>query len=188
MEETGKSSFPDYLVPGSSQRAQHNGAPSWSGLPAKHGSSDLCGQAVCLLRWEQLSWQLPLNICIRKNWIASWASRYYSTARHCYFRRGGGHNPTQPLLGWGKRSNGCCDSESSTFFCPLWLHRVSRMVLFFKTFYLFYIGVQPVNNVVIVTGGQQGLQPYINLYLFSPKLLSHSGCLVTLSKVACAIQ
>ena len=78
-EETGKRSrFPDYLVPGPSQWAQHNGAPSWSSLPAKDCRSDLCGQSVCLLRWEQLSWQLPLNICIRKNWIAFWASRYYS--------------------------------------------------------------------------------------------------------------
>ena len=54
----------------------------------------------------------------------------------------------------------------------------------------FYIGVYLINNVVIVSGGQQrdSIQPYMYMYPFSPKLLSHPGCHITLSRVPCAIQ
>ena len=34
----------------------------------------------------------------------------------------------------------------------------------------------------------KGTQPYINLYLFSPKPPSHPACHITLSRVPCTIQ
>ena len=34
----------------------------------------------------------------------------------------------------------------------------------------------------------RGTQPSIYMYLFSPKLLSHPGCHITLSRFPCAIQ
>ena len=34
----------------------------------------------------------------------------------------------------------------------------------------------------------KGTQPYIYMYAFSPKLSSHPGCQITLSRVPCAIQ
>ena len=35
---------------------------------------------------------------------------------------------------------------------------------------------------------KEGIQPYMYMYPFSPKLPSHTGCHITLSKVPCAIQ
>ena len=58
---------------------------------------------------------------------------------------------------------------------------------------LFCIGIQLVNNVVIVSGGQQGnsaihIQVYLSTYPLSPRLPSHPGCHITLSRVPCAIR
>ena len=58
---------------------------------------------------------------------------------------------------------------------------------FFFLNFLFYIGVESFNNVVIFSGGQEGTEPYIYMYPFSPKLPSHPGCHITLSTVSCAI-
>ena len=41
-----------------------------------------------------------------------------------------------------------------------------------KNNFLFYIEIQPINNVVTVSGGEQGTQPHINTYPFSPRLPS----------------
>ena len=53
---------------------------------------------------------------------------------------------------------------------------------------LFYIGVQPINDVVLVFCYTYVIQLYIYMFLFSPKLLSHPGCHITLSRVPCTIQ
>ena len=54
---------------------------------------------------------------------------------------------------------------------------------FFKSF-VFCIGVQLINNVVIVSGGQQRDSAiHIYMYSFSPKLSSHPGCHITVNKV-----
>ena len=36
--------------------------------------------------------------------------------------------------------------------------------------------------------GHKGTQPYIHMYPFSPKLPSHPGCHITLSRVLCAVR
>ena len=76
--------------------------------------------------------------------------------------------------------------------CPLYwqvdsypLYHQGSLVLFFNC--LFYLGEEPINNVVIVSGGQQRTQPYLYTYPFSLKLSSHSGCHITLSRVPCVI-
>ena len=48
----------------------------------------------------------------------------------------------------------------------------------------FHIGVEPMNNIVIVSGGSAGTQPSIPMCPFS-KLPSHPGHHVTLSRVPC---
>ena len=48
----------------------------------------------------------------------------------------------------------------------------------------FHIGVEPMNNIVIVSGGSAGTQPSIAMCPFS-KLPSHPGYHVTLSRVPC---
>ena len=40
----------------------------------------------------------------------------------------------------------------------------------------------------MVSGEQEETQPYIHTYPFSPKLPSHPGCHITLSRVPCAVQ
>ena len=62
---------------------------------------------------------------------------------------------------------------------------ISFLNFFFN--FLFSIVVQPVNNVVIVSGVQQRDQPQIHMHPFSPKLPSSPGCHITLSRVPCAI-
>ena len=47
--------------------------------------------------------------------------------------------------------------------------------IFFLTFYSM-LGAELINNVMIVSGKQQGTQPYIYVYPFSPRLPSHPGC------------
>ena len=60
-------------------------------------------------------------------------------------------------------------------------------VLFFN--FSFCIGVYWINNVMIVSGKQwRDSAIYIHMYPFSPKLPSHLGCYVTLSRVPCAMQ
>ena len=46
----------------------------------------------------------------------------------------------------------------------------------------------PVNNVVTVSGGQQGTQSYIYMYPISLKLPFHPGHHIILNRVPCAIQ
>ena len=60
-----------------------------------------------------------------------------------------------------------------------------------KKKFFFCVGVEPVNNVVIVSGefqvNNEETLPYIYMYLFS-KLPSYPGCHITLSRVPCARQ
>ena len=60
------------------------------------------------------------------------------------------------------------------------------LLYFFKT----YFGILPINNVVIVLGGQRrdSAIPIPYMYLFSPKLPSHPGWRITLSTVPWATQ
>ena len=58
------------------------------------------------------------------------------------------------------------------------------MSLCLKNFLLF-IGAELMNKVVIVPGEQQGAQPYIHVYPFSPTLRSCPACDITLSRVLC---
>ena len=59
---------------------------------------------------------------------------------------------------------------------------------FFFFHFQFCIGVFLTNNAVIVSGGQPR-DPAIHTYVsILPKLLSHPGCCITLSRVPCAIQ
>ena len=54
--------------------------------------------------------------------------------------------------------------------------------------FLFYIGVQPFNNVVIVSGEQQR-NSVIHIHVSNlPRTPPHPGCQITLSKTPCAIQ
>ena len=59
--------------------------------------------------------------------------------------------------------------------------------LFFFNF-LFYIGAQLINNIMLVSGVQQSDQLRAYVYLFFFKLFSHLGCYIILSRVPCAIQ
>ena len=56
-----------------------------------------------------------------------------------------------------------------------------------RKIFKFYIWVEAVNNVVIVSGELQGTQPFIYMYPFSPRLPSHPGHNMTLSRVPCAV-
>ena len=67
--------------------------------------------------------------------------------------------------------------NSNTFFFS---HHACSLYFFS---FLFCIGVEPINNVVRVSGGAP-----LYTYPFSPKLPSHPGCHVALSRVSCAIQ
>ena len=61
--------------------------------------------------------------------------------------------------------------DSTVTITHLYLSLLSRFYLYFLGIFIFnflFIGVQPINNVVIVSGGQQGTQPHIYIYLFSP--------------------
>ena len=65
-------------------------------------------------------------------------------------------------------------------------HLPVRTLLFFS--FLFCIGVQLINHVGRVPGGQQrdsAIHVYVSIL---PKLPSHSGCHIRLSRVPCAIQ
>ena len=57
------------------------------------------------------------------------------------------------------------------------------LILFFN--FLFCIGVQLINNVVIVHVDSKGTQLYICMYSFSSKLPSHPGFHITLSSFMC---
>ena len=51
-----------------------------------------------------------------------------------------------------------------------------------------FIEVKPINNVVIVSGGQQR-DSAIHIHVsILPRLFSHPGCHITLSRVPCAIS
>ena len=58
---------------------------------------------------------------------------------------------------------------------------------FILTFY-FVLGHSQLTMVKQFQVNCEGTQPYINMYPFSPKLPSHPGCHITLSRVPCAIQ
>ena len=53
---------------------------------------------------------------------------------------------------------------------------------------VFYIGIQPINNVMIVQVDSKWTPSNISMYPFSPQLPSHPGCHITLSRVPRAIQ
>ena len=53
---------------------------------------------------------------------------------------------------------------------------------------VFDIGVQPINNVMIVQVDSKWTPSNIPMYPFSPQFPSHLGCHITLSRVSCAIQ
>ena len=59
----------------------------------------------------------------------------------------------------------------------------------FSLNFLFYVGVQPINNVVMASGGQpRDSAKHIHVSPFLPKLHFHPGCHVTLGRVPCAVQ
>ena len=60
----------------------------------------------------------------------------------------------------------------------------------FFSFLIFHfcVGIQPTDTVVIVQVNSEGTQPYIYMGPFSPRLPSHPGCHITLSRVPCALQ
>ena len=72
----------------------------------------------------------------------------------------------------------------------LFFHTLLFIFLLHKQLFnfLFYIGIWPISSVVIVSGAQKGTQPYTCMYPLSPKLSSHPGCHITLSRVPCAIE
>ena len=53
--------------------------------------------------------------------------------------------------------------------------------------FLFYIKIQPINNVVTVSGGEQR-DSAIHVYAFSPELACHPGCHTTLNSSLCYQQ
>ena len=67
-----------------------------------------------------------------------------------------------------------CSSFRQTHFPSPSTHSWKRehLLLLFQKLLLFYIGVQLTNNVVIASGHGRLTQPYIHMYLFSPKLPS----------------
>ena len=61
------------------------------------------------------------------------------------------------------------------------------LFLFLKNF-LFCIGIESINNAVVVSSKQQrDLIIHIHVSIL-PELLSHPGCHITLSRVPCALQ
>ena len=61
-----------------------------------------------------------------------------------------------------------------------------KFIVVFLTPKTFCIGVQPINNVMIVSGWE-GTQPYIYMYPFCLKHPSHPGWHITLSRVPCGM-
>ena len=53
---------------------------------------------------------------------------------------------------------------------------------------LFCFGVEPVNSVVIVSGGQERTQPCMHMYPFFSKRPSHPDFHIKLGRVPCAIK
>ena len=51
-----------------------------------------------------------------------------------------------------------------------------------------YSGYSGLTTLWYFQVNSKGTQPYVYMYSFSPKLPSHSGCHITLSRVPCAIQ
>ena len=81
-----------------------------------------------------------------------------------------------------------------TFFFFLKHQVFSRLKVFqffknlYKIFGIYSIGIYLINNVVIVSGGQRK-NSAIHIHLsIPPKLPSHSGCHMTLSRVPRAVQ
>ena len=62
-----------------------------------------------------------------------------------------------------------------------------RWILYQLSYHGSHIGVQQIKNVNFKLNSK-GTQPYIYMYPFSPKLPSHPGCCITLSRVPCAVQ
>ena len=52
---------------------------------------------------------------------------------------------------------------------------------------LFCIGVQPINNLVTVSRGQQN-ESVVHMDVCLPQTPSHLGCHITLNRVSCAGQ
>ena len=63
----------------------------------------------------------------------------------------------------------------------------SNVTVFYLTFY-FVLGNSQLTMLWQFQVGNKGTQPYIYMYPFSPKLPSHPGCHITLSRVPCALQ
>ena len=65
---------------------------------------------------------------------------------------------------------------------------IINIYLFYIVFnFLSYIGVQPIKNVLIVSGEQQSDSVICTyMYLFFPKLPFHPSCHITFSRVSCA--
>ena len=60
---------------------------------------------------------------------------------------------------------------------------------FFFFNFLFCTEAQPINNVVVISGGQKEDSAIrIHASIHRPKLPSHPSCLITLSRVSCPIQ
>ena len=74
--------------------------------------------------------------------------------------------------------------------CTRYIMHTSNIFLnkLFPLNFLFNIEVQQINNVVIVSSGQQRDPAIVCMYPFSLKLPSHPGCHITLRRVPCAIQ
>ena len=65
------------------------------------------------------------------------------------------------------------------------MHRFLKIIF---TLYFMLEYSRLTNNIVIAPGTQQRTQPYIYMYPFHPKLLSHLGCYTTLRRVPCAVH
>ena len=60
---------------------------------------------------------------------------------------------------------------------------------FFIFNFLFCTEAQPINNVVVISGGQkEDSAIHIHVSIHHPELPSHPSCLITLSRDSCAIQ
>ena len=105
---------------------------------------------------------LPADVCFGSNY--SHLATLYSGSRRC----------SDELF-----MHGLSASLSQVF--------IFHTFVFFFFYFLFLIGVQLINNTIVQVDSR-GTQPYIYTYPFSPTLLSHSGCHITLSRVTYAIQ
>ena len=61
-------------------------------------------------------------------------------------------------------------------------------LLFFLSFYFILEYSWSITVLCYFQVDSKGTQPYLYMYPFSPKLPSHPGCHMTLSRVPCAIQ